>query len=161
MIFNFKNPSVVLSLFSRATPSKQNPSPKNYPYYLELTELLKEKNIQTIQIGVEQENDICADIRFNNLKIEEIKKILDRTNVSICVDNFLNHMAHFYNKKSIVLWAQSNYEIFGYKENINLYKNRGYFRTGKNQFEYWDNVPYIKDAFVEPQVVMNEVLKFI
>jgi ADP-heptose:LPS heptosyltransferase len=69
----------------------------------------------------------------------------------------LHHLAHTVGKKGIVLFSQSDPKHFGYEENINLYKDKKFFR--QNQFDIWEFANYNKDAFVEPEVILNVILK--
>ncbi len=159
MFKEIKNPSIILSLFSRVTHETKSPSPKNYPYYLELVNLLKQQNIQTIQIGVKDETNINADLRFDNLPIPKLIELSSKVSLNISIDNFYSHFCHFYKRKCIVLYSLSNPSIWGYPENINLLKDKKYLRPIKQQYEFWENIKPIKESFVEPQEVLKVVLQ--
>lgn len=153
------NNTVLLSLFSRKTHLTGKNSPKNYPFYLELVELLKKNNYHTVQLSLKEEPDINADIRYNNLSFPELKDLLFSSFYSICVDNFWQHFANFYDKRCIVLWSQSMPVLFGYKNNINLYNDKKLFRPRKRQFHFWEEVEYDVRNFVKPERVLEEVNK--
>lgn len=152
---------VLLSLFSRATHKTGSPSPKSYPpdFAIELNKLLIDQNYYTIQIGLEQEPEIRAKERINSPPIPKLIELIKNCEFFISVDNILNHMAHFYQKRGIVIFSQSSPEIFGYKENLNLLKDKKYLRPPKQQFEYWEQTPYIKAAFVSPSVILDNIKK--
>jgi ADP-heptose:LPS heptosyltransferase len=89
---------------------------------------------------------------FVGRPLSEIAYLLGQCDSWIAVDNFLPHMASYLGVRGIVLWGQSDPKIFGCKENVNLLKHPKYLR--KNQFDYWENAEYKKQAFVEPEKVM-------
>ena len=159
----FEHPpkSIILSLFSRNKHESKAPSPKNYPFGVELVQLLKENNIFTIQVAVKEESDLDCNTRYDNLSFKELLTLLTKTPKFISVDNFFPHFAHFYGKNGIVLFGQSNPSYFGYKDNVNLFKDSGFFRKNRSQYQFWETVPYIKNAFVEPSVVLESVNKYI
>lgn len=132
-----------------------NRNAKNYPFWEELILLLKDHRL--IQIGIEGEERLCEDFRAG-LSMKQIVWILREANLFISVDNFLPHMAHHYGKRGIVVFSQSDPEIFGYKENINIIKDRKFLRT--NQFDSWELCPYNKEAFESPQEILKAVNLF-
>jgi ADP-heptose:LPS heptosyltransferase len=129
--------------------------PKNYPYWKELISILKEKGYSIIQIGTSSEEILTEDVRFN-LSFKELRDLLYSADLFISVDNFLPHFANHYGcNKGIVIFSQSDPNIFGYKQNINILKDRKYLR--ENQFWFWEQCDFIKDAFVSPEIVANKV----
>jgi ADP-heptose:LPS heptosyltransferase len=130
---------------------KQNP--KNYPYK-SWTELIGLIQKPIIQVGLEGENKLVNDCRFN-LSIQELKNLIQECDTWISVDSMFQHLAWSCNKKGIVLFSQSNPDIFGHKENTNLLKDKIYLRH--NQFLWWEDTPYNSDAFVDPQ----EIIKYL
>lgn len=155
----YEDKKILLSLFSRPTHINNNPSPKSYPldYAIELVGLLKMEGFFTIQIGVESEPEINCNQRLNSPSIPNLINLIKDSYLFVCCDNFLHHAAHFYKKRGIVIFSQSNPQIFGYKDNINLVKNSNYLRKDKKQFEYWEQTPYIKDAFVAPVDIIEAI----
>jgi hypothetical protein len=80
----------------------------------------------------------------------------------ISVENFFPHFVHYNfkgEKKGIVLFGKSDPEIFGYPENINLLKDKSYLRW--DQFGPWEMTDFVKEAFVEPQVVYDNIMNII
>jgi ADP-heptose:LPS heptosyltransferase len=107
-----------------------------------------------IHVGVEGEEQLVEDFR-TNLPLNELSKLIMECDTWIGVDSFFQHLCWDLNKPGIVLWGQSDPNIFGHPENINLLKDREYLM--KNQFLMWELVPYRKDCFVDP----NEVIQFL
>lgn len=129
-------------------------NPKNYPYWAELVELLFKKGYQIVQVGVEGEDQLVPDFR-KNLSLAELAELVNQCDTWIGVDSFFQHFCWDLKKPGIVIWAQSDPNIFGHKENINIFKDKKYLR--KQQFHIWEQCEYIKEAFVEP----DEVIKLI
>ena len=145
---------IILAPYS-AKMSTGKPNAKDYAYWEELVELLKDHKLT--QIGVEGEKQLTKTF-IKNASLEKIKKLLAENDLFISIDSFLPHLAHLVGKKGIVLWSQSDPKIFGYKENINLLKDKKYLRA--NQFGNWEGVINQKDSFVEPDKVLQALEKF-
>jgi ADP-heptose:LPS heptosyltransferase len=130
-----------------------NRNPKNYPYWPELIKLLEEAGHHIIQIGLFNEGALVKDFR-QDLTFKEIEKLIKEVDMWISVDSFLPHLAHHVGKRGIVIWGKSDYKIFGYEENINIYKDRKYFRI--NQFDVWEKELYDANVFVEPKEIIDK-----
>jgi glycosyltransferase involved in cell wall biosynthesis len=141
---------ILIAPWSNALPDGRT-NAKNYPYWRELVALLK-PHYHVTQIGRMGEKELCSDVRFY-YDIRQIADLLRQADTFISVDSFLPHLAHKIGKSGIVLFGQSDPNIFGYDENINLLKDRNYLRP--NQFEIWDNCEYNREAFVEPEAVLR------
>jgi ADP-heptose:LPS heptosyltransferase len=128
-------------------------NPKNYPYWKELVKGLAD-DYDIIQIGVEGEEQLVEDFRVD-LPISDIKNLLRCADTWISVDNFLPHLAHLLKKPGIVLWGESDPNIFGYPENKNLLKSRRNLRP--DQFGIWDGRTHRPEIFVDAEVVINAV----
>ena len=163
MNFNFPTNKkiILLSLFSKPTHATKKISPKSYPLdqSINLIKKLKEKNIYTIQIGISEESDIEADVRYNNLSFPELKELFFKIDSFIGVDNFFHHFANYYdyNKKGIVIFSQSDPKLFGHDSNINLLKDKKYLRPGKEQYQYWEQTSYLPESFVSAEVVFENM----
>ena len=129
-------------------------NPKNYPYWQELIELLFKDGYEIVQIGIEGEYPLVPDFR-KNLSLTELDKLVKSCDTWISVDSFFQHFCWDLKKQGIVLWAQSDPNIFGHSENINLLKDRSYLR--KDPFHIWEQCEYNKDAFVNPDEVMKHI----
>lgn len=147
---------ILISPYSRAMRNGER-NPKNYPYWVDVVKYFSDQ--QFVQIGVQGEKQLVKDFRIN-LKLNQIERLLNDCTVWVSVDNFLPHWANLVNaKQGIVIWGQSDPEIFGYKQNINLLKGREYLR--KDQFGTWEACKYRKDVFVEPEVVAEAIRMFL
>ena len=149
---------VIISPFSSRMPENR-PNPKNYPYWKEVVSGLQEAGIHITQIGIEGEQklDGVDEILFDK-SYAELKEICKQCDTWIAVDNFFQHfMMAETNISGIVIWSLSDPELFGYRGNINLLKNRSYLRT--DQYNVWFNVIYNQEAFVSPDIVIGAVLE--
>jgi ADP-heptose:LPS heptosyltransferase len=127
------------------------PHPKDYPYWKELIKLLREAGHEIIQVGLEGEDQLVDDFR-KNLSIGELSELLKGCDTWIGVDSFGQHLGWDLGIRGIVIFGQSDPNIFGHPENINLLKSRSYLR--EKQFWLWEQAEYNGDAFVEPDVVI-------
>jgi hypothetical protein len=126
-------------------------NPKNYPWWPELISMIDE---HIIQVGVDGEEQIVNDFR-KNLSLDDLGALIKQCKTWISVDSFFQHYAWYLNKPGIVLWGQSDPNIFGHPENMNLLKDRKYLRH--NQFWLWEQTDYREDVFVEP----SDIIKFV
>jgi ADP-heptose:LPS heptosyltransferase len=133
-------------------------NPKNYPYWQELVNQLFKEGYEIIQIGVGGEDQLVPDFR-KNLSLTELAELVKQCDTWIGVDSFFQHFCWDLKKPGIVLWAQSDPNIFGHPENINLLKDRKYLRS--KQFWLWEQCEYNKEAFVKPSEVMKHISKFL
>jgi ADP-heptose:LPS heptosyltransferase len=141
---------IIISPYSKQLRNGQN-NPKNYPYWKELIKLIQEP---IIQVGINDEKQLVEDFR-QNLSLNELKDLILQCRTWISVDSFFQHFAWDVGKYGIVLWGQSDPNIFGHPENINLLKDRKYLR--EKQFWWWEQCEYNEDAFVKPE----EILKYL
>ncbi len=125
-------------------------NPKNYPYWKDLIENLKEFNF--IQIGVESDTQYVDDFR-KNLEFNEIKKLLIDCKSWIAVDSFFQHLAWEMKKPGICIFGLSDPLIFGHKENINIVDRS---KLRKNQFSTWEEIEYDETAFEKPFIIADE-----
>jgi hypothetical protein len=88
-----------------------------------------------------------------NLTLPTIKTLALDSDYIICVDSFLQHLLAPTKKKLIVLWSKSDPNIFGYKHNINLLKDRSYLRP--DQYGVWNVCPPDQNAFIDPNVIID------
>jgi ADP-heptose:LPS heptosyltransferase len=129
-------------------------NPKNFPYWKEVVSGLNGEGI--IQIGAGDENPISNKVKLKkNLSFAEIEELVNKCRVWVSIDTFLPHMAHHLKKPGVVIFGQSDPNIFGYPENKNLLVNRKYLRP--DQFLIWEQAEYIKEAFVTPEVVVESL----
>ena len=143
----------IISPFSRKLRNGKSPNPKDYPFWKELIVELRKQKYYVIQVGVQGEQLFDVDEVKTNLPLNDLEKLIKECYTWISVDNFFPHLAQNVGKKGIVLWGQSDPEIFGYKENINLLKDRKYLR--KYQADIWERTDFIRESFVDSQTVLN------
>lgn len=137
---------IVISPYARKLQSGKK-NPKDYPCWKELIALIDEP---IIQVGVEGEEPLVSDFR-TNLSLEELAELIKACRTWISVDSFFQHYACDIGKPGIVLWGQSDPNIFGHPENINLLKSREYLRD--NQFWNWELCENRHDCWVTPEVI--------
>ena len=146
---------IIISPYSRQLRNGGD-NAKNWPkkYWVELVKTLKEKGNHITQIGRsgEEKIDGVDDIKYD-LPLVELGVLLDSCTTWISVDNFWPHFCHLHNKPGVALFAQSDPNIFGHSENVNLLKDRKYLKD--RQFDIWEYCPYIEEAFVTPSEVIG------
>lgn len=128
--------------------------PKNYPYWEEVISKIKEP---LIQVGVTGEHQLVDDFR-KNLPFNELSSLVDQCKTWLSVDSFFQHFCWDLGKPGVVVFGQSDPNIFGHPENINLLKDRKYLR--EKQFWIWEQAEYNQDAFVPPDTVLAALNKF-
>lgn len=148
---------ILIAPFSKPLNIKQQ-NPKNYPYWQKLIELLKQKYILT-QIVYGNEPKLDTHFLINNPKFIELEHIMQDYDTWLSVDTYLQHIANFIDKQGIVIWGQSDPLIFGYKNNLNLLKDRKYLR--ENQYGLWRDCEYNEEVFMQPESIYNEIVKFL
>jgi len=143
---------ILISPFAAKLPTG-NRNPKNWPYFAEMVQLLNREGSEVIQIGVKGEDRIEGVGQFIvGWPLRKLREL--EWNSYVSVDNFWPHYCHQERLKGgIVVWGQSDPQVFGYPENINLIKSRSYLRP--LQFAHWFDVQYNPDVFVTPDVVMD------
>jgi ADP-heptose:LPS heptosyltransferase len=151
---------VLISPFAQILRNgKENP--KNFPYWPELVSLINNAGVKVIQIGSAKDKPVEGIIDFRpNLKLTEIKDLVNECDTWISVDSFLQHLCAYHKlKRGIVIFSQSDPKIFGYTRNLNLLKSTKYLRD--KQHWLWEQCDYNKDAFVSAQEVMDTLLKLL
>ena len=105
-----------------------------------------------IQVGIEGEEQLVPDFR-KNLSMVELSKLVNECDTWIGVDSFGQHFCWDLGKYGVVLWGQSDPNIFGHPENTNLLKDRKYLR--EKQFWLWEQTNLIPESFVDPEIVVK------
>lgn len=89
-----------------------------------LTARLLADNIPVIQIGIK------ADVTFPGVRKVEVNNLIDlayilhRSKLHVDNEGGLVHIAHAVGTKSIVLFGATSPVLYGYKDNINIYKDK-------------------------------------
>jgi hypothetical protein len=145
--------TLVISPFSRVLINGKK-NPKNYAHWGKVIPVLKEK-YHLIQIGIEGEEDLgCHEFR-KSASFSDIRLLISKSDGWLCVETFLMHMGHLLGKRGVVIWHVCRPDLYGYTENINLVKDKKYFRP--NQFDLFEDTPYNEEAHVAPKKVIEAV----
>ncbi len=128
--------------------------PKNYPYWEHVIRQVKEP---IIQVGVEGEAQLVPDFR-KNLQLSQLGLLVNECKTWVSCDSFFQHFCWDLGKPGIVIFSQSDPNIFGHSENINLLKDRKYLR--EKQFWIWEQAEYNEEAFVDPSFVLQSLKRF-
>lgn len=139
---------IILSPYSKFMRNGQK-HPKNYPYWEEVINKIKEP---IVQVGVEGEFQLVDDFR-KNLPLDQLAQLINECKTWMSCDSFFQHFCWDLGKKGIAIFGQSDPNIFGHPENINLLKDRKYLR--EKQFWIWEQAEFKEDAFVEPTIVID------
>jgi len=144
---------IIISPYAKALPNG-GVNPKNYPFWSELISMISEP---IVQVGVHGEQPLVDDLRFG-LSLPDLAVLIAQCRTWISCDSFFQHYCWDLGKPGIVLWGQSDPNIYGHHSNINLLKDRSYLYH--NQFLSWDLMPLRTDCWVEPQTVLTALKKF-
>lgn len=152
-----KKTSIIVAPYPKLrTDGKVNA--KCYPYWIILFDMLSEYEV--IQLVGPGEVPIPSGKHvehFHTKSLIDVERKLKNSDLFLCVDNYLQHMAHYLGKRGIALYGPSNPKIFGYPENENLYVSEKYFRPF--QFQTWQEWDYNPEAFVKPEEVIFSINK--
>lgn len=143
---------IIISPYSKKLRNGKT-NPKNYPFFKQLVELIDEP---IVQIGIEGEEQLVEDFR-KNLSLKELGSLVNECRTWISVDSFFQHFCWDLGKPGIVLWGQSDPNIFGHPENINMLKDRKYLR--EKQFWIWEQCEFRNDCWVSPEEVVKQLNK--
>lgn len=144
---------IIISPFAKFMRNGQQ-HPKNYPYW---NEVLSHIDEDVIQVGVEGQEQIAPSM-LKNLQLNELGELVKQCKTWISVDSFFQHFCWDLKKYGIVIFGQSDPNIFGHPENINLLKDRKYLR--EKQFWIWEQAEYNPDSFVRPEAVLFALQQF-
>lgn len=129
--------------------------PKDYPWWDELVELLR-ADYQIMQVGTAKERRVSGvDSMLIDPPLDHLLYHVQQCETWISVDSFLQHFCWYHGKPGIVLFGQSDPNIFGHPENTNLLRNRSFLR--EKQFWLWEQAEMVEEAFVTPHEVLDAV----
>lgn len=146
---------IIISPFAKPLLNYKT-NPKNYPYWSDLVLLLNNEGHRITQIGTIGESKIDGVAYFViNLPIKGLLEIYNECDTWISIDSFWPHLVHNQPtvKPGYVIWSLSDPNIFGYKYNMNILKDRKYLR--KDQFLFWEGESYNFDAFLSAKKVFE------
>lgn len=147
---------VLVSPWSHKLPTGEE-NPKNFPYWQELIPMMKDAGCYVIQVGIAGEILIGADEVVFNASFERLKELLDNADTFLSVDSFFPHFAHYHGRHGVVIFSQSDPNLFGYPENLNILKSTDYLR--KEQFWLWTQAKFNKEAFISSKEVLDKLLE--
>jgi len=153
-----KGKTILLSCWAKPLRSGLwNAKSPSEEWWLKLINLLKDKGYQVWQCGQGTEKKLMtADTHIWDKDLWDLGEDIKNCHAWISVDNFFHHWALLqFEKPGIVIWGQSDPEIFGHEGNINLLKDKKYLRP--KQFEMWEQATFNIEAFVEPEEVVNNI----
>ena len=148
--------NILIFPFAKAMRDVGKQHPKNYPWWPEVISKLKALGHHVIQVGLENELQLTEDFR-RNLSLADLAQLVKTADTWVGVDSFGQHFCWDLGRPGVVLFGQSDPEIFGHPENINLLKSRSYLR--QQQFWLWEQAEFNADSFVEPDVVVKTVVE--
>lgn len=97
--------------------------------------------------------------RVEDPTMDELEALVKGARFFVSVDTFLQHFASLHGLRGVVVWSQSDPAIFGYSDNINVYRSKEYFR--QYQFQTWSQTTYMEEAFPLTADVILAVQKFL
>lgn len=115
---------------NRDVGNEERSHPKLWPvqYYKELLLFIKNKysEYKIVLVGQECNKELShySDIDLTGkLSLIEVNSILKYGYLHIGTEGGMVHLKHFLNGKSMVFFGPTDPDVFGYKENINVYNN--------------------------------------
>ena len=149
-------PVIAFAPFSKKrTDGKRNA--KDFPYWEDVVSKLSDR-CDIIQFAYGSETPLVKpDSVLSNMPLHYIEHfVTNDADMFLCVDNYMQHLGHYVGKKGVVVYAQSDPRLFGYPENVNLYRDPMHFR--KNQFLTWNQCDFSAEAFPSVAYVVGAVL---
>jgi hypothetical protein len=138
---------------------------KMYPYMGDLVSLLLKDNHEIKELLLTGQEKVPNTLPLYDLSYVDIYRLLDEVDYFICVDSFLQHLVKWYNKlyikekKGAVIWCLSNPEIFGHKENLNIYKNKVYFKSLQHEQWTFSSICPPDNFWIEPTLAYKLINK--
>ena len=109
-----------------------------------------------IQIGIGNEKKLSGCKHCFDMNLPGMEALLKDTGYFISVDNFLHHAAHTLGVSGIVLWGPSDPEIFGYRDQVNMIKDRALLRPDQFGFYHLDYIwPNAAAGWYSPDMIYN------
>lgn len=147
---------VLLAPFAVRLPDGSvNPKSPPTSFWRPIVKHIQSLGYTVVHVSGYPEPSVGADESVVRPEIEDLERMLKNCAFFVSVDTFLQHLGNMVGKRGVVVWSQSDPAIFGYPENINVFKDRKYFR--KLQFQTWAQTPYMEEAFPSPGDVKKAV----
>jgi len=149
---------IILLIPNTSQKSNKGPNCKTYPYWNELIDLLRPKySLWQLLLNSEEKLLNVDKYVFVDRMIWEQIDFLEQCHTWISIDNYFQHLVHAskIKKPGIVLWGKTDYRIYGYPENINLFVDEKYFR--KDAYGKFHDEEWIPEAFVKPEEILGKI----
>lgn len=146
--------NIVIFPFAK-TMREDKQHPKNYPWWPEVVTKLTDLGHNIIQVGTIGEPQLTDDFRAG-LSLTELADLVKSCDTWIGVDSFGQHFCWDLGVRGVAIFGQSDPNIFGHTENINLLKSRDYLRD--KQFWLWEQAEFNGESFVSPDLVVAAVI---
>lgn len=140
--------------FAKTLRVSDKKHPKNYPWWPELITILQGQGHEIIQVGVEDEPQLVNNFQ-KGLSFDQLEQLIKSCDTWIGVDSFGQHFCWDIGVRGVAIFGQSDPNIFGHVENINLLKSRSYLRD--KQFWLWDQADYREDCFPSPEEIAHVI----
>lgn len=134
------------------------PNAKNYPWWAEVVRVMRDDGFVLKQIVYGDETPIEGMEHVFGKSLPEIENIVRESDGFMCVDNYMQHMAHCLGKCGVVIFGPSDPRIFGYDENMNVLPEKPKLRP--MQFQTWQEWDFDESAFEMPEVVAAKAIEF-
>lgn len=147
---------IVIAPYAARLPNDR-PNAKNYPWWPELIRRLMAGGHDIVQLGGRGETRIDGVGQFIcNWPLSKLVQVIRDADTWIAVDTWLSHFCYVERlQPGFVLFSQSDPEIWGHHQNVNLLKSRAFVR--EYQYAPWFDVPFNPDAFVSPEEVVRAI----
>lgn len=158
---------ILIIPYSRKLPNNIE-SPKNYPFWQNIVDLLVKNNFEVFQLIFGKDEPILNGVKklYDYSEKQQIE-LLFNTDCWISVDTYFQHFAKYHHINGIVIWTLSNPEIFGYYENMNLYSDKKYFVKLEDSYLDWITISKKYENIIktmrhlEPVFIYNKINEFI
>ena len=134
-------------------------TPKAWPYFKELVEMLSAKGVECHQFCASEPTEYC-DTVFRNTPLSKLHAKVKEYDTFVSVDSFYQHMNHCGDKKiGVVIFTVSDPKIYGYPYNKNILKDEKYLRN--NQYLLYRYEDLNRNACPEPHAVFEAVMSLL
>lgn len=155
--------NILISPWAQKLPvDKADYNPKNFPHWNETVKIIKQKlpDLKIIQLGGGNSEVLVEGVTETalNKSPAELLELAKNCDAWISVDSFFQHFCAYYKiPNGIVIFGQSDPNIFGYPFNKNLLKSRSLLR--EDQFKHWWHTPNKPEVFVDAETVAKTLFE--
>jgi hypothetical protein len=152
------NKYIVISPYSQELRVQNIEKANYYPYWEEVCDMIRERNHYVVQaLGPKKNRKLKGANIASYFNLKELELLIKdvKCHTWASVDNFMGHFGVYHGYIGVVIFGKSDPNLFGYKDNINLLKDRKYLR--KRQFGIWEEEEFDPEVFVSPEEVVNAI----